>query len=91
MNRKREVTVLVVVLLLAVLFLVSPFNRAKADSAVLFEDGCAVCHELGDFEGVSSEDLLAYMLEVKAGEARHPEIELSKEEVARMAEYLAQE
>lgn len=88
---KRETAIIIVALIFTVAALVFFTRTSSADSAITFSETCADCHEIADFEGVSAGDLLAYMLEVNAGEARHPELGLTDGEAALMAEYLAQE
>lgn len=88
---KRETAVIIVALILTVVALFVFTQTSSADSATTFNNVCADCHEVADFEGVTAGDLLAYMLEVNAGEARHPELGLTNGEAALMAEYLSQE
>jgi len=59
------------------------------DSAAIYSDQCADCHELVDFEGATNQELTEYLLGVLSGAERHPPIELTAEEATRMAEFIA--
>lgn len=66
-------------------------QTSVADSETVFNDVCADCHFIEDFEGAEQADLLAFMLSVKAGEQKHAPLEFTDDEAALMAEYLTQE
>lgn len=62
--------------------------QSSADSETTFNDVCADCHELYDFTGLPASEISEYMMLVKKGEAKHPDLGLTEDEIALMAEYL---
>ena len=90
MRRSKHIMSIAAIVILAIVLIIFA-TTSSADPAAKYEAECADCHYMEDFDGLTEADLLAYMRAVNAGEASHPPLGLTEDEVATMAEYLAQE